>query len=138
MALTGRADLWKTVLEYVSRRPILGYGHDAFWSLEQIEEISSRHSWPINQAHSGYLEMLANLGAVGLSLYIFIIVYGTLQCTRRFLRGDKAYGVASALMVFMLFHSTLESINMLPTFSSFLLFTVLFHAGLLRSSLANE
>ena len=129
MALTGRAYLWPVVLEYAADRPILGYGHDAFWSSERIKEISMRQNWAINQAHSGYLEMLVNLGIVGLLIYLFIIIYGTMTCIRFFLRGNNAYGIGSALMVFGLIHTSLESISVLPIFSHFLIFTVLFHKG---------
>jgi O-antigen ligase len=75
MSFTGRVDLWKIVLEYVGDRPILGYGHDAFWSDSRIADISRTLNWAINQAHNGYLEVLLNLGVPGLSLFIIILFF---------------------------------------------------------------
>jgi O-antigen ligase len=132
--LTGRVAVWQTVLEYIGDRPILGYGHDAFWSADRIEEISRIRGWPVSHAHNGYIEMLANLGAVGLGLYMVVILLGTIQCSRQFLRGDDACGIASALMVFGLFHNLLESIMVLPLFSQFFILTALLNAGFLNRS----
>ncbi len=73
-ALTGRVYLWPIVLEYAGERPILGYGHDAFWSPERIEEISMRQNWAVGSAHNGYLEMLVNLGVVDFC-FIQLLLY---------------------------------------------------------------
>ena len=133
MSLTGRVDLWQTILDYAAQRPILGYGHDAFWSPSRIEDISKGHQWSINQAHNAYLEWLLNLGVVGVSLYTIAMACTWVMCLRLFINGNEIFGFASALLLFIMLHNCLESINALPVFSSFFTFIVLFHAGFITS-----
>ncbi len=133
LSLTGRIDVWQTVLDYAAQRPLLGYGHDAFWSVDRIEDISKEHQWSINQAHNAYLEWLVNLGVVGVSLYTVAMACTWVMCIRRFINGSQIYVFASSLILFIMFHNCLESINALPVFSSFLAFIVLFHAGFITS-----
>jgi O-antigen ligase len=138
MSLTGRVDVWKTILEYAAQRPLFGYGHDAFWSPSRIEDISKTHQWSINQAHNAYLEWLVNLGLVGLCLYMVAMVRTWVVCTRRFITGSQIYGFASSIILFIMLHNCLESINALPLIGNFLAFIVLFHEGFIRSLSQNK
>ena len=137
-SLTGRVDVWETLIDYAAQRPILGFGHDAFWSSAHIEEVSSIDQWLINQAHNSYLELLLNLGVVGLCLYTFTLVGAWLICLRRFFNGIKSYWFASGVLLFAILHGCLESIDVLPIFSNFLSFLVLFHIGYIWEPSENE
>jgi exopolysaccharide production protein ExoQ len=60
--LTGRTDIWASLLPDLGRQPLLGYGFASFWtSLRALQ-----HN--IGEAHNGYLEVMLGLGAVGLFL----------------------------------------------------------------------
>lgn len=133
-SLTGRADLWRTVLEYSAERPLTGFGHDTFWSPRHILEISSIHQWSINQAHNAYLEILLNLGLVGLGLYVLLMGSAWVASMRRSLQGSPAFGLASSLLLFGGLHNALESINALPVFSNFWMSVVVFRLALLTDA----
>jgi O-antigen ligase len=117
--LTGRTAVWQTCLSYAAEHPLAGVGFDGFWTDDHIETISHRLRWPINHAHSAYLDQLLALGVPGASLYLLLLLVALSACTRRFLRGDDRYGPWSALLVFVLVHNSTESINVLPTYPNF-------------------
>lgn len=68
--LTGRTEIWSMVASYVPERPILGYGYSGFWGGASSESatIDRAVGGTIMYSHNGYLEILLNLGAVGLFL----------------------------------------------------------------------
>ncbi|MBN8601661.1 MAG: O-antigen ligase family protein [Planctomycetes bacterium] len=66
--LTGRLDIWKDVLDEYADRPVLGYGYGAFWSPSRLIKYERSSGWAVPDAHSAYIEALANVGAVGLLL----------------------------------------------------------------------
>jgi O-antigen ligase len=83
-SLTGRTQLWQAVLVSISKRPILGYGFDAFWLGVQGEsgQIVRTVRWMVIHAHNGILDLWLNLGAIGLALSL--IAYSV--CVRKSLR----------------------------------------------------
>jgi exopolysaccharide production protein ExoQ len=65
--LTGRTELWSQLRE-MHVDPILGTGFESFWLGKRLEHLWSLHWWHPTEAHNGYLEVLLNLGWVGLIL----------------------------------------------------------------------
>jgi O-antigen ligase len=80
-SLTGRGDLWPLVLNAIGQRPWLGYGFGAFWNGLQSEAsvIWYAASWPVPNSHNGFLDLLINLGILGLSVFVI----GFLACILR-------------------------------------------------------
>lgn len=60
--LTSRTDIWSAVMPFARAHPIIGSGFGAFWT-SQVQAVVN-----VNEAHSGYLEVILNLGTVGLFL----------------------------------------------------------------------
>jgi exopolysaccharide production protein ExoQ len=73
-SLTGRTDVWKTVLPY-AKSAWFGAGYENFWIGERLL-VFNRLLGGLNQAHNGYIEIYLNLGWVGLILLGAIIVTG--------------------------------------------------------------
>jgi O-antigen ligase len=119
--LTGRVDLWKNVLEYAYERPVLGFGFGGFWSAKHIEAISAEQQWPINQAHSAYIDQVLAVGFPGAFLSVLVIFSGIVICTKRFFHYDNCYGVWAGLLVFITVHNLTEAISLSPGFLSFVL-----------------
>jgi O-antigen ligase len=73
--LTGRTEIWRYVISYISRQPVLGYGYSGFWlgATHESSEIERALNEPILYSHNGYLEILVSLGAVG-----FLLAFGFL------------------------------------------------------------
>lgn len=65
--LTGRTDIWASVDRAIANRPWLGHGFAAFWiqGLSPAELIWLDLQWPAPDSHSGWREVVLQLGWVG-------------------------------------------------------------------------
>jgi exopolysaccharide production protein ExoQ len=61
--LTGRTAVWAAVLPAMEQQLMLGHGFGSFWT------DARRRSYEISDAHNGYLDILLEMGAVGLAFY---------------------------------------------------------------------
>lgn len=72
--MTGRTPLWRDLfLNFYLKKPLLGYGYGALWMQESFRLLmQSRHGWkyPVYFADNGFLDILLNLGGVGLGLFL--------------------------------------------------------------------
>jgi exopolysaccharide production protein ExoQ len=71
--MTGRTVLWAGLLHLVMQRPLQGYGYMAFWQglNGPSRYLALQLNWPsLGGAESGVLELLLELGIVGLLLYL--------------------------------------------------------------------
>ena len=75
-SLTGRKPLWDFADLFIRERPWTGFGFHSFWTVTHVDVFSHEFGWPIGSAHNAYLEMLLNLGYVGMTLHIAILVLG--------------------------------------------------------------
>ena len=68
--LSGRTAIWAQVLHFVARRPLLGYGYDAFWrgSSGPSLQVSASVHFIVEHAHNGFLEIALELGCAGVAL----------------------------------------------------------------------
>jgi exopolysaccharide production protein ExoQ len=93
LTFSNRAQIWAVVVEHIQRRPLLGSGYGAFWlpNLPTPDKDSFFVTARLNglypgSSHNGYLQVLNDLGAVGL---IFLLGYIAL-----FIRQSlRLYGV---------------------------------------------
>lgn len=76
LSLTGRTQIWSTVLDSIAKRPMLGYGYQAFWlGLEgESYRVILVVSWVLAQAQNGFLDVLLESGLLGFS--IVVLVFG--------------------------------------------------------------
>lgn len=73
LTLTGRTDIWATLMDFIAERPVLGYGYGAFWDAGSnpgnwVRELLQ---WDTPTAHNGWIEVTLALGLVGLALLTF-------------------------------------------------------------------
>jgi O-antigen ligase len=118
--LTGRTEVWASLLPVVKANPIVGKGFGGFWTAR------TRDFYAISGAHSGYLDVLLGIGFVGLALVsAFLISSG--RKARRELPGDFLWGLSwLCYLVMSVVHNVGES--SLDTFSSPLTAILLFFA----------
>ena len=76
MTLTGRTGIWVAVLDSIAKRPLLGYGYQAFWlGLEgESYRVILAVSWVLAQAQNGFLDIMLEDGVAGLA--IVLLVFG--------------------------------------------------------------
>ena len=75
--LTGRTDIWRTLIDFASLNPILGVGYGGFYAPGNLElEHYFGKEFILAQAHSGYLAVYVELGILGLILLgVFFLAY---------------------------------------------------------------
>lgn len=81
--LTGRTELWSELLTYVGAHPVAGYGFEGFWGPMHTASVSIALGWVVPHAHNGYIEMLLDLGIVGLVLFVITLLSGVWHAQRR-------------------------------------------------------
>jgi O-antigen ligase len=76
VTLTGRTGIWSAVLDSIAKRPLLGYGYQAFWlGLEgESYRVILAVSWVLAQAQNGFLDVMLEMGMAGLT--IVLLVFG--------------------------------------------------------------
>jgi O-antigen ligase len=128
--LSGRVDLWKSLMFYVGRRPWSGYGFGAFWSPERIEDVSTELKWVIQQSHSGYIDELLALGIPGALLYIVLLCYCFGWSALQFMRYRDGYGVWAAVLLFIAVHNVSESLSVSSSFTNLTFYLIVLHMAM--------
>lgn len=76
--MSGRIPIWEVTLDFIDQRPILGYGHNAFWDdganrLQQFLNNTQIKHLPY-YSHNGFLEITLSFGLVGIFIFICILI----------------------------------------------------------------
>jgi exopolysaccharide production protein ExoQ len=84
--LTGRTVIWSQLLISFWKHPWTGYGYGAFWGEGEgwaaFMRIYGSMHFAASYAHSGYIDVLLQLGGVGLTLIIAMIAKATYTVLR--------------------------------------------------------
>lgn len=100
--LTGRTDIWEYLIPYAMNHIILGHGYGGFWT-DAHRAATSSH------AHNGYLDIILNLGLVGLAFFSMYL----LQCCRysnKEMMQNYDWGCLSiTILITMAVHNIAES-----------------------------
>jgi exopolysaccharide production protein ExoQ len=82
--MSQRTIIWLTVLSPIAKHPLLGYGYSAFWQGLAGESANTIlvTGWAENQAQSGYLDVMLQLGLLGLVPLIWMLGRGLTQAAR--------------------------------------------------------
>jgi O-antigen ligase len=79
-SMTGRLPLWGALIERVSDRPLVGFGYGAFWDTRMIASVHRQIGWYAGHSHNCYMELLVNLGVIGLAIFICLGVHSLRRC----------------------------------------------------------
>jgi len=77
--LTGRTMIWNYLFQMV-RHPLIGTGYESFWLGHRLEAVSRVYT--VMQAHNGYIETYLNVGVIGLSILVMVMMLGLVKATR--------------------------------------------------------
>ena len=73
LSMTGRMPFWKSLInEGLPREPLFGFG---FMRIDYNEVFSSVHSYTAHMTHNTFMQVLMNLGFVGLTLVLIQIFF---------------------------------------------------------------
>jgi exopolysaccharide production protein ExoQ len=82
LTLTGRLPFWQALInEGLPREPLLGFG---FMRIDYKEYFQSAHTYPGKMTHNTFMQVLMNLGLVGITVVLFQMIF----TTRGILRED--------------------------------------------------
>jgi hypothetical protein len=73
MSMTGRLPFWKALInEGLPQKPLLGFG---FMRIAEKDYFQGRNTYPGKMTHNTFLQVLMNLGFIGLTIVFFQIFY---------------------------------------------------------------
>ncbi len=117
--LTGRTDIWAAILRQATAHPWLGFGYAAFWEKTSVPAafVRAETGWKVPSAHNGWLDILVQLGAVGVALCALLLAAAYILALIRALdRRDGNWAVIylSLFLVTAFSESVLMQRNSLP------------------------
>lgn len=90
LTLTGRLPFWQALInEGLPREPLLGFG---FMRIDYKEYFQSAHTYPGKMTHNTFMQVLMNLGLVGITIVLFQLLFT--------LRGILRENAEKMLMLF--------------------------------------
>lgn len=73
LTLTGRLPFWQALInEGLVREPYLGFG---FMRIDYKEYFQSTHTYPGKMTHNTFMQVLMNLGLVGITVVVFQLIF---------------------------------------------------------------
>jgi exopolysaccharide production protein ExoQ len=111
-SLTGRTTIWAALIMSAMKHLSLGYGYQAFWvsgsseGTEAFTRVYSLMHFTMSYSHSGYLDVLLQLGVVGLSVIVLCLVRMMLRSYSLFQRAwsPEAEWATGVLLITILYN----------------------------------
>ena len=112
--LTGRVDLWLILPSYIAERPWLGYGLGGFWVADSanVALIWDAVGWTPPHAHDGWLDLLLELGGVGLALISLQILLIVVRGIRAVVDGREPHAQYLIVTTFILLIYNISESNL--------------------------
>jgi O-antigen ligase len=103
-SLTGRTDIWAALLRQSAKHPLTGYGYAVFWKLDSVPAmwIRKETGWDVPTAHNGWLDILAQLGWIGVGLCALVLGGALLVSLVRFRKVQDGYWATLFLAIFLM------------------------------------
>ncbi|BDV30052.1 O-antigen ligase family protein [Microbacterium terricola] len=104
--LTGREEIWAAVRERIAERPVIGWGYSTPWVTSEpaFDGWVNDHGQSVMQAHNMWLDVLMQLGIIGLVLIVLTYLafvwrswFFAVDRPRWDLRSDRPYSPISLL-----------------------------------------
>lgn len=108
----GRVKLWPELIQMMDAFPLVGEGYDSFWLGDRLAVLWEKYWWHPTEAHNGYVEILLELGIIGLCLYIAIIisVYRSI-CNQIVFEFEYGRYRMVSLVIFLIYNITESAIK---------------------------
>lgn len=88
--LTGRTEIWFILGYSITQHPITGIGYGAFWlgAGSPAQFIADEFGWMPAHGHNGYLDLMNELGAIGLTLFLGFLLWHV-RCILQLMKYDR-------------------------------------------------
>lgn len=120
VTLTGRVVLWDAAAELISQRPVLGNGFAGFWRIENPDAQYLWNAMAVSQGapfnfHNTFLDLLVNVGSVGLVLYCSCVIVCIYLILKSFIMTPNIFVVISlTLLLCTLPKASFEVLGLAP------------------------
>ncbi|MCF6293141.1 MAG: O-antigen ligase family protein [Robiginitomaculum sp.] len=103
--LTGRTEIWASLMEQINNRPWFGYGYAVFWFDETgpVYWVRQQTEWLVPSAHNGWLETWLSIGLVGVVGFALAYLVAFVSALRGLLTGKQAYWTVISMLIFLMF-----------------------------------
>ena len=111
MTFSNRSMIWDIIKEHAQLHPLLGTGYGAYWtgavpSSPSYVFLSRMYFWP-SEAHNGYLDVVNDLGFVGLICLLgYLLIY--VRQSLHLFRADRPQG---ALYLALFFQQAMTNLS---------------------------
>lgn len=132
--LTGRTPIWDAVTRLIAQRPINGYGWGAVWGGgAPVRTFVTRSVlFEVDSAHSGYLELLLQIGAIGFMLFAFVLAGILLRGTKQVIREGTPQSTFAPLLIVSVLIYNLAEASMVSTLTLLVLGVMAAHLAQVR------
>ena len=134
--LTGRTDIWKFALMQAGKDPnrtFTGYGYESFWTPANVRGVSEFVQFKISEGHDVYLDWYLELGLVGVSLWVLLLLIGVGRWTSAAWRlGSASAAIGAAILTGAIVHGITESSSGDVSFPTFFIYTAIAGAAVRR------
>ncbi|HWU49192.1 MAG TPA: O-antigen ligase family protein [Asticcacaulis sp.] len=100
--LTGRTEIWASLMRLSDKHPWLGYGYKAFWTPTSIPAavVRKETGWGVPSAHNGWLDLLIQIGWLGVILFGATLAVAYFCALFRFARVKDGFFSVLILLLF--------------------------------------
>ncbi|MDO9270760.1 MAG: O-antigen ligase family protein [Methylobacter sp.] len=107
---TGRTKIWAFAGYYINQAPFVGYGFGSFWGVgDATRALGNGFIAGLLQAHNGYVDVVLEMGYVGL-LLVAVLIIGLFLSILRLARHDGLTGLLLlTCLLFVLLNNAMES-----------------------------
>jgi len=107
---TGRTKIWAFAGHYISQSPFVGYGFGSFWAVgEATRALGEGFIAGLVQAHNGYVDVVLEMGYVGLLIVTILIITLWVNILRLAHCDRKTSLLLLTCLLFVLLNNTMES-----------------------------
>ncbi|TXT40173.1 MAG: Lipid A core-O-antigen ligase-like enyme [Comamonadaceae bacterium] len=122
--LTGRADIWAPLYIEIEKHWLLGVGYGAFWlgPGSASQPILDALPWIPYQGHNGYLDVLNELGVIGIFLFLCAVISYIVNLIRCLRMDRQLVALLGSLLLIFLISNWTESTAFRGVTFDFILF----------------
>ena len=128
--MQGRDALWKECLKFSAKRPISGYGYDAFWTRDLTFAVTDASGFTSQHTHNAFLDLLLGTGIPGAVTHVLIVILGMRILFSLWRDAQSAdYASCLALLVLYAIHNLFVSVHLAVQLQTFIVLVILAKLG---------
>lgn len=108
---TQRTEIWSFMLESIKTHPVLGCGFGGFWvgTTGQVGRMYNHFHWLPFQGHNGYLDIVNELGFVGMGIFIIFLISNFIRNTSLMKKNYELGAFWITILVLIILSNLMET-----------------------------